>query len=100
MLLHALTQRTGQRRLLAFDQLRHYGARDPIIVLRMLDAIMQVATVARNPAYREVLGQYVEKIASAAERGIDDPYEIEAVRARVQAAQRAVSPPTLSQIPP
>jgi hypothetical protein len=65
----------------------------------MLDAIMQVAAVARNPAYRQVLGQYVEKIASAAERGIDDPYEIEAVKARVQAAQRAVADPTLSQSP-
>jgi uncharacterized membrane protein len=74
---------------LAFDQLRHFGAKDPVIVIRLLDTIAHVATVAKCVEYREVLGRHVERIAAAAEREIADPYEIEAVRGHAERARQA-----------
>jgi uncharacterized membrane protein len=75
---------------LAFDQLRHYGAGDPIIVIRMLDVITQVAALARNPDYRKALNEQVEHIASASEQKLSDTYEIDVVRAHISKAKEVV----------
>lgn len=75
---------------LAFDQLRHYGAGDPVIVIRLLDTIKQVAAITSNPAYREVLQRQVENIAAASEHDLVDKYEIDVVQARIRGARQAL----------
>src|SRR5205823_3745760 len=76
---------------LAFDQIRHYGAADPIIIIRMLDTIVQVAAAAWSQEYREVLAQHVERIAAATEARIVDAYELKAVRAHIEHAREVLS---------
>ncbi len=75
---------------LAFDQIRHFGASDPVIVIRMLDTITQVAHVTRCPEYRDALCEQVEHIAHAAEQKLSDDYELKVVRARVVTAKHAL----------
>ncbi|MEO6458700.1 MAG: DUF2254 domain-containing protein [Chloroflexia bacterium] len=77
---------------LAFDQIRHYGAADPVIGIRLLDTIGHIAQVIKNPANREVLCEHIEKIVSGAERTIADPYELEVVRKHAAAAREKIHP--------
>jgi uncharacterized membrane protein len=65
---------------LAFDQIRHYGASDHVIMVHMLDVIAQVAPVTQNPAVCDALAVYAERIAATAARRLDDPDECAAVR--------------------
>ena len=71
---------------LALDQIRHYGAADPLIGIRLLDTIGNTAQVIRNPANREVLCEHIQKIVSGAERTIADPNEREVVKRHAAAA--------------
>lgn len=77
---------------LAFDQIRHYGAADPVISIRLLDTIGHIAQIIRNPAHREVLCEHIEKIASGAERTIADPSELELVLRHATAARSKIQP--------
>jgi uncharacterized membrane protein len=70
---------------LAFDQVRHYGASDHVIMMHMLDVIAQVATVTQNSAACHALAVYAERIAATAARRLDDPDECAAVRRHTDA---------------
>jgi uncharacterized membrane protein len=70
---------------LAFDQIRHYGASDHVIMVHMLDIIAQVAAATQNPAACDALAVYAERIAATAARRLDDPDECAAVRRHTDA---------------
>jgi uncharacterized membrane protein len=74
---------------LAFDQIRHYGAKDHVIVMRMLDTIAQIASVASEPTYLAALDQQADKIAAAAERELVDQSELQGVQAHLEAVRNA-----------
>ncbi len=81
---------------LAFDQIRHYGAGDHIVVLRLLDALMQISLAAEDASYRKALLDYVERIAATAEHQIGDPFEKQVVQVRVLDALALLQEPTSS----
>jgi uncharacterized membrane protein len=78
---------------LAFDQIRHYGAGDHIIVLRMLDAIAHVATVTANPEHRAALAEQLAHIVASAQARITDAVELRAIQEHAQEAQQALRAP-------
>ncbi len=75
---------------LAFDQIRHYGAGDHVIVLRMLDKIAQTTSVTRNPAYRAALNETLAEIAASTRRQISDAHERAVVEEHIHTAQRSL----------
>jgi uncharacterized membrane protein len=87
---------------LAFDQIRHYGGSDHVIMLHMLDIIAQVAIATQNPAACHALEVYAERIAATAARRLDDPDEAAAVRrhtdATLQRLRGEARPPCMPAI--
>jgi uncharacterized membrane protein len=73
---------------LAFDQIRHFGAKDPAISRRLLETIAQMAVVTRSPAHCAVLADHVERVALAVEREME-PHKIPALAEYVRAARQA-----------
>ncbi|HUS13982.1 MAG TPA: DUF2254 domain-containing protein [Chloroflexia bacterium] len=74
---------------LAFDQVRHYAASDHVVLMRILDALTQVAGAAGSPAHRATILEVVEHIAATAARSLADPLELGAVQRHVAAARVA-----------
>ncbi len=72
---------------LAVDQIRHYGAGDHVIGIRLLDTLGRVAAGTENPAYRAALQEYVDRIAASAARSIGDPDELRVVQEHAAAAR-------------
>ena len=76
---------------LAFDQIRHFGADNPAIAKKLLEALADLAGVL--PAHaRPALQDQAESVARAARRSIHDPVElalVERLAARALAAARA-----------
>jgi uncharacterized membrane protein len=64
---------------LAFDQIRHFGADNPTIVKKLLEALGDLVRVVRVEA-RPALQAQAESIAAVARRAVDDPAE----RARIE----------------
>ncbi|MDQ2807499.1 MAG: DUF2254 domain-containing protein [Chloroflexota bacterium] len=60
---------------LAFDQIRHYGAGDHVIVVRMFDTLAAIGQITPNPLYRAALREYLEHTADFSQLQIHDPYE-------------------------
>jgi uncharacterized membrane protein len=75
---------------LSFDQIRHFGAGDPIIVIRLLDSIARLATACRHSARMEILADQVAHIRASARRAIHDEHELAAVQAHIEHAQKAL----------
>lgn len=67
----------------AFDQVRHYGADNPAIAARMLEALGELAAVA-PPDVLPALARHVVSVHRAAHRRIEDPGDL----ARVDRAER------------
>jgi uncharacterized membrane protein len=84
---------------LAFDQIRHYGAGDHIIVIRMLSALGRVAAVTHNPAYRDTLRETAEHIAHSANRAIADDYERRAVEEHLEEVRQLLRAPESAPAP-
>ena len=78
---------------LAFDQIRHYGAGDHIIVLRMIDVIAQVAAATPSPQHRAALGEQLAHIVAAAQARLTDAVELQAVNEHAQVARHALDAP-------
>ncbi len=78
ILVHERTFRDLVR--LSVDQVRHYGAGDPVIVIRMLDLLGQVAASTENPSHVTTLCEFVDRIAATAEHRLQDAAEIGVVR--------------------
>jgi uncharacterized membrane protein len=72
---------------LAFDQIRHFGAANPAIAKKLLEALGDLVPVVR-PDAREALAEQAEAVTRAARRAIDDPADLEAVE-RLAATVRA-----------
>ena len=69
---------------IAFDQVRHYGADNPVVASRLIEALGKLATVApiaSLPALREQL----VSVARAARRRVEDPFDL----AQVDHAERS-----------
>ncbi len=76
---------------LAFDQIRHFGADNPTITKKLLEALGDLAGVV-PPEAREALVEQAESVARAARRAIDDTADLAAVErlvARTLALTRA-----------
>jgi uncharacterized membrane protein len=75
---------------LAYDQNRHYGAGDHVIVLRMIDVIAQVAAVTPSPEHREALREQLGHIVAGAQARITDALELRVINEHAQVAQRTL----------
>ncbi|MCB0062268.1 MAG: DUF2254 domain-containing protein, partial [Caldilineaceae bacterium] len=60
---------------LSFHQIRHYGAGDALVVMRMLDALTEIAGATKNPERCEVLWRHVTMIRRSADRSLTDPQD-------------------------
>jgi uncharacterized membrane protein len=70
---------------LAFDQIRHFGAGNPSIAKKLLEALTDLAAVAPSTA-RRPLAEQVEAVARHARRAIEDPFDLAAVERLVSDA--------------
>ncbi|HEY0971661.1 MAG TPA: DUF2254 domain-containing protein [Gemmatimonadales bacterium] len=80
---------------LAFDRIRHYGASDPSISKKLLEALMDLATVCPRHDRRAIVAQ-VDAVARAAQRGVPDAMElaeVERLAAEARAAAMNEGPP-------
>jgi uncharacterized membrane protein len=82
--LHARRPEFGELADLAFAQLRHYGARDPAVAVKLVVTLRRVA-VRVPPSRRGVLARQVEHVARAAEAQVRD--EADCARVRLAAAR-------------
>ena len=73
---------------IAFDQVRHYGAGNPVVAARLLEALGELGAAAPAAALRAIAAQ-VESVAQAARRQIDDPHDLARI-ARAEARARAM----------
>jgi uncharacterized membrane protein len=90
---HLLVRGTSFERAtgLAFDQIRHYGADNPAILKKLLEAFISLARVVASEA-RPALEAQAEAVARGARRAIEDPDDLAAVErlaARVLAPDHA-----------
>ncbi len=76
---------------LAVAQITHYGASDPVIVLRLAQVLAQVAAASANPACRRALHTQLERIARAARRSIQDADELKVVETHLRAVQELLA---------
>ena len=83
----------------AFDQIRHYGAGDPAVALKLLEALRELALVV-PPPLRPPLATQAQRVHHAARRALHDPADHAAldrvaaeVHAAVYAAAHAAAPP-------
>jgi uncharacterized membrane protein len=72
---------------LAFDQIRHFGAANPTIAKKLLEALGDLAAVV-PPDAREALAEQAEALARAARQAIKDPADLAEVE-RLTATVRA-----------
>jgi uncharacterized membrane protein len=84
---------------LAFDQIRHFGADNPAIAKKLLEALGGLGSVT-PPAARAVLAVQVEAVARAARREIDDPVDRDGVERLAAAALAAVRDADPAPTPP
>ncbi len=59
---------------LTFHQIRHYGAGDALVVIRMIDALTEVAAASSGERH-VVLWRYVRMIQRSADHGLADPQD-------------------------
>ena len=79
---------------LAFDQIRHFGADNPGIAKKLLEALLDLAAVVPASGRPAVAGQ-AEGVLRAARRAIADPVDLAATeRLGRQVLDRAGAPPT------
>jgi uncharacterized membrane protein len=60
---------------LAFHQIRHYGAGDALVVVRMLDALHEIAVATTDTERRVVLWRVVLMIRRSADHALVDPQD-------------------------
>lgn len=73
---------------LAFDQIRHFGASNPTIAKKLLEALGDLAS-AVGPAARVALGPQAESVVRAARLAIADPSDLAAIERLAQHALAA-----------
>lgn len=71
---------------LAFDQIREHGADDRAAILQLVETIGRVAAAVRSGPRRKVLEEHVYRAARAADRGIPEPADREAINAQLRLA--------------
>jgi uncharacterized membrane protein len=76
---------------LAIDQIRHYGAADHVVMIRVIDMLGTVMAIAQNPDYRAALLALLEHVGQTADRALADPQEKAAVAAHLQRARQAAA---------
>jgi uncharacterized membrane protein len=76
----------------AFTQIRHYGKTDFAVSLRLLRALGDLASVAREPTYLAALRDQAQRVAEACEPHLPEE-ERDAVRARLDAVLRLTEAP-------
>ena len=88
---HVLVRRTSFERAagLAFDQIRHYGADNPAIAKKLLEAVDDLADVVASDAWPALRAQ-AEAVARGARRALGDPADLAAVE---RLAARVLAPP-------
>ena len=74
----------------ALDPVRHYAASSPSVLLRLLGVLLRLAERADDAGAREVVRSHAGAVMRAAERGLTEPRDLAAVRARHDAVMRAL----------
>ena len=60
---------------LAFNQIRHYGCGDVLVIVRMIDALTEIAGATEDRDRRALLWRYVTMISRSADRTLEDPHD-------------------------
>ncbi len=79
---------------LAFDQIRHYGAGDHVIVVRIFDTLAAIGQTTPNPIYRAALREYLEHTAAMTQTQIRDPHEQQVIVRHLARARAALADPS------
>ncbi|MPZ22954.1 MAG: hypothetical protein GEU28_05305 [Dehalococcoidia bacterium] len=58
---------------LAFDQIVHYGKGDRRVMARILESLLHLSQLTDEPSRLRALSTMTERVARAAETGLDDP---------------------------
>ncbi len=69
----------------AFDQIRHSGSDNVVVLMRMLGVLSVLSERAETRPRRETLARHVERIAAAGEKHLDTVFEGERLRDAVAA---------------
>lgn len=77
---------------LTFHQIRHYGAGDALVVVRMIDALTEVAAVTSGERH-VVLWRYVWMIKRSADHALADPQDRQQVNECLTSAARQMGYP-------
>jgi uncharacterized membrane protein len=83
---------------LAFDQIRHFGAGNPAIAKKLLEALGDLAAVVPADA-RRALAEQVEAVARGARRAVADPADLAAVERLAEQARAATRDGTADRAP-
>ena len=74
-----------------FDQIRQNGADKPLVAIHLLKGLARIAEHPSLPEQREALSAQARAVAQAAYRAIQDGPDKEAVRKRLDLAERAMA---------
>lgn len=66
------------------NQIRHFGAQQPAILSRLLDRLCVLAGGVRRPSDRDAVRRHAGMIMRAAEHGLPESNDVEAVRQRYE----------------
>lgn len=75
---------------LAFDQLRHFGADNPGIVIKLLEGLLDLALVVPEHLL-PVVSEHVSAITSAARRATTDPHDLRRIEPHAARARQAMA---------
>ncbi|MDQ4076522.1 MAG: DUF2254 domain-containing protein [Chloroflexota bacterium] len=74
----------------AFNQIRHYGASDPVVMSHLLRVYRQIGYAVSQPAERAALWEHVRQLAWSANANLRAPFEREAVNQSLREAARVL----------
>ena len=77
--------------LLGFAQLRHHGARDPAVAIRLIDALARVAARV-TPARRALLLREIDEVVESARREVGSASDLARIEDTAATAVRRVAP--------
>jgi len=74
----------------AFDQIRHAGASNPTVLVRLLDGITRLAPCVQEESQRAALLEQVKMIRVTGEQTLSIPRDLDLLRQRAQSARQAL----------
>jgi uncharacterized membrane protein len=75
----------------AFNHIRQAAAKQPAVLIRLLETVGQLAGQARNDEQRKVLARHADMIAEAGRRSLDEPRDQADLEGRFEKVQSALA---------